>query len=130
MVIDRAPVQVGDTIGIEYQAYRGVRFFFACRVTSVFDGPVEDSWRTGFTYRTLRGHPELGEETFVSEKDMLSGAVTVALRSWSRPGHWFTRLFPARARKSQVYASEGALRNLERITLTAHPELVEGPAKP
>jgi len=29
---------------------------------------------TGFTYRTLAGHPEWGEETFGVEKHMTSGA--------------------------------------------------------
>ena len=48
------------------------------RVIACFDEEREGVWVTGFTYRTLVGHPELGEETFSVEKDLETGLVMVA----------------------------------------------------
>ncbi|MBA3541293.1 MAG: DUF1990 family protein, partial [Deltaproteobacteria bacterium] len=60
----RRRIQLGDTVGVHYLRLRVVRLFFASRVTAVFD-ESDGTWaRTGFTYCTLVGHPELGEETF------------------------------------------------------------------
>src|SRR5205807_7251921 len=82
-----------------------------------FDGPAGGVWRAGFTFRTLRGHPELGEETFYVEKDAASGAVRVGLRSWSRPGLWLTRLMSPYTRWVQVRACHAALDHLEQTAL-------------
>ena len=114
-VLHRAPVEAGDTYGICYHFLPGVDLFFGGRVTDSFDGPAAGGvWRAGFTFRTLRGHPELGEETFFVEKDAASGAVRVGLRSWSRPGLWLTRLAAPYARCVQVRACHAALDHLER----------------
>ena len=108
-----APVEAGDTYGICYHFLSGVDLFFGGRVTDSFDGPADGVWRAGFTFRTLRGHVELGEETFFVEKDA-SGAVRVGLRSWSRPGLWLTRLAAPYTRWVQVRACQAALDHLER----------------
>jgi uncharacterized protein (UPF0548 family) len=108
-VIRRAPLQVGDTVGAHYIGFRVVRVFFASRVVDVFDGERDGWWRTGFTYRTLAHHPELGEETFSVETELASGRVRVALRSWSRPGTWLTKALAPLLRRVQVGASRGAL---------------------
>ena len=113
-VLPRAPVEAGDTYGICYHFLPGIDFFFGGRVTDAFDGPAGDGWRAGFTFRTLQGHVELGEETFYVAKDGQSGAVRVGLRSWSRPGLWLTRLAVPYARRVQVRASHAALDHLER----------------
>ena len=89
------------------------------RATASFDGPAGGVWRAGFTFRTLRGHPELGEETFFVEKDAATGAVRVSLRSWSRPGLWLTRLVSPYARRVQVRACHAALDHLERTAKAA-----------
>lgn len=112
-VLRREPVQVGDTVGICYHAPLGIGLFFAAKVVACFDGPEGDRWRTGFTYRMLRGHPELGEETFAVEKDMVTGRVWFSLRSWSRPGTLLARLFSPVVRVLQVHASRAALDHLE-----------------
>jgi uncharacterized protein (UPF0548 family) len=111
----RRPVEVGDTVGVEYRGLRVVTLFFAARVVDVFDGASEGWWRSGFTYRTLVGHPELGEETFAVEKEVATGRVRVALRSWSRPGTWLARAFAPVVRRLQVHASERALEHLAAI---------------
>ncbi len=110
----RRRIALGDTVGVHYIAARIVRLFFAARVVAVIDGPSADGawWCTGFTYRTLQGHPELGEETFAVETELATGRVRVALRSWSRPGTWLARTFAPFVRWLQVHASKAALAHL------------------
>ena len=126
-VLRRAPVEPGDTYGICYHFLPGVDLFFGGRVTDSFDGPADGVWRAGFTFRTLRGHPELGEETFFVEKDVSSGAVRVGLRSWSRPGLWLTRLMSPYIRWVQVRACHTALDRLERTAKGANAAAVQVP---
>jgi uncharacterized protein (UPF0548 family) len=57
-----------------------------CRIVSVVDEPR----RRGFTYGTLPGHPERGEESFVvSLLDNQSVEFTVV--AFSRPALWWSR---------------------------------------
>jgi uncharacterized protein (UPF0548 family) len=118
--VTRRPIELGDTVGVHYRGFRIVRLFFAARVVDVFDGPgvgaADDGWwRAGFRYRTLVGHPELGEETFSVEKELTTGRVRVALRSWSRPGTCLARTFSPIVRRAQVHASHRALDHLAAI---------------
>ena len=108
-VLARAPLEVGDDVGPHYRLLPGVHLFFAARVTARFDEQRGDRWWTGFTYRTLEGHPELGEETFSAEKDLLTGEVMVALRSWSQPGTLLAKLGRPFVRRLQLRANAGAL---------------------
>lgn len=110
----RTPVQVGDTVGIRYRGFRAVDLFFAARVVDVFDEAHADGGRAGFTYRTLAGHPELGEETFAVDKHP-DGRVEVSLTSWSRAGTLLAKATPFAVRAAQVHGSEQALVNLARI---------------
>jgi uncharacterized protein (UPF0548 family) len=119
-VLRREPVQVGDTVGICHHPAPGIDLFFAARVVACFDEEKGGVWRTGFTYRTLVGHPEYGEETFSVEKEMATGRVIVALRSWSRPGTVLALLCPPWVRWHQVRASHAALTHLAN-TKTATP---------
>jgi uncharacterized protein (UPF0548 family) len=118
-VLRGAPVRVGDAVGIRFHLVPGIDLFFAARVTACFDEEKGCVWRTGFTYRTLIGHPEFGEETFSVEKDMASGRVIVALRSWSRPGTVLALLLPPWVRRQQVRASRAALAHMAE---TAKPQ--------
>ncbi len=113
-VLRREPVEVGDTVGICYHFVPGVDLFFAGRVTGRFDGEQSGLWRAGFSYRTVDGHPELGEETFCAEKDLATGRVVVALRSWSRAGTWLAWAGYPITRRLQVGASRAALDHLAR----------------
>jgi hypothetical protein len=114
-ILRRAPIAVGDTVGICYRFAPAVELFFAARVTEVFDRSDGKTWRSGFTYRTLVGHPELGEETFSVEKELATGAIRVALRSWSRPGTLLAKAFAPIVRQLQVGASVRALEHLAEI---------------
>jgi len=80
-----------------------------CRVTDV----VDDAQRVGFTYVTLRGHPEEGEETFDVQLDA-RGDVRCTISARSRPG---SRLVAATAPVNRVVqrrVARGYLRSLER----------------
>jgi len=114
-VLRREPVQVGDTVGLCYHAAPGMDLFFAARVVARFDEEKDGVWRSGFTYRTLAGHPELGQETFSVEKDLATGRVIVALRSWSRPGTVLARMGAPWVRRQQVRASRAALEHLADV---------------
>jgi hypothetical protein len=118
-VLRRVPVGVGDTLGTCYHFLPGVDLFFGGRVTQCFDGQSGDIWRTGWTFQTLAGHPEVGEETFWVEKDAASGEVRAGLRSWSRPGLWLTRAVLPWARRQQVRAGRAALDHLAAVAAGA-----------
>jgi Domain of unknown function (DUF1990) len=117
-VLRRTPLEVGDTVGLRYHFVPGLDLLFAARVIARFEDVANDQWRCGFTYRTLDGHPECGEETFIVEKDLATGKVTVALRSWSRPGLWIAKLTYPFVRGLQLGAGRAALDHLEWL---AHP---------
>lgn len=77
-------------VGAEVQLGFGVgplRLTAGCRVVEVVDTPQ----RRGFTYGTLAGHPEVGEESFLVEH-RADGRVVGRVIAFSRPGRWFTRL--------------------------------------
>lgn len=114
-VLSRTPIEIGTTVGALYHLLPLLDVFFASRVTACFDGPEGGWFRTGFTYRTLDGHPEMGEETFSAEKELTTGIVRVALRSWSRPGTWVTRIGRPALRAVQVGASRAALEHLAEL---------------
>jgi hypothetical protein len=118
-VLRRAEVRVGDVAGIRYHLAPGLDLFFAARVTDRFDRLEGNLWRTGFSYRTLEGHPECGEETFCVEKDLDTGAVRVALRSWSRPGILLARVLRPLTRALQLHAGRAALDHLARVATAA-----------
>jgi uncharacterized protein (UPF0548 family) len=114
-VLRRERVQVGDAVGICYHAAPGIDLFFASRVIARFDEQRDGLWRSGFTYRTLVGHPELGQETFSVEKDLATGRVIVALRSWSRPGTVLAQVAAPWVRRQQVRANRAALAHLAEV---------------
>ncbi len=114
-VVRRDPVQAGDTVGICYHVAWGVDLFCAARVVTVFDEAAGQTWRAGFTYRTLLGHPEFGEESFSVEKDAATGLVSVALRCWSRPALLLTRMAAPLARRWQLQAAGACLDHLATL---------------
>lgn len=111
----QTPVSVGDTVGTCYHFLPGLDLFFASRVIDCFDGEQAGKWRTGFTYSTLKGHPVMGAETFSVEKDLLTGNVTVALRSWSKPVTCLARALKPLCHRLQDQAVRLALDHLTGI---------------
>lgn len=123
-VLEPGPVEVGDTIGLVYRFTPLLRLFFASRVVEKFvREPVEGGgWRSGFVYRTLEGHPELGEEIFEVKKDP-GGAVSFRIEAWSRPNLWLVKLFTFWARAIQQGAAQSAAANLARVAAFRGPEI-------
>jgi uncharacterized protein (UPF0548 family) len=80
-----------------------------CRVTDVVDEPG----RFGFTYVTLAGHPEQGEETFEAHLDG-DGAVHAVIAARSRPASALVRVGAPVGRLVQHRVARGYLRALER----------------
>lgn len=67
-----------------------------CRVVDVVDAPD----RFGFTYGTLRVHPEQGEESFIVVRHH-DGSVVFEIVAASRPRHVLARTCPPVARRLQ-----------------------------
>lgn len=80
-----------------------------CRVTDLVDEPG----RAGFTYATLAGHPEEGEERFAVELDA-SGEVRCTIEATSRPASGLLRATTPVNRLVQHHVAHGYLRALRR----------------
>lgn len=65
----------------------GVWVVCPTRIISVTDGYADGAHRFGFTYGTLPGHVESGEERFQVEWDETTGSVTYHIEAVSRPNH-------------------------------------------
>ncbi len=70
-------------------SFLGFTFYFGVRVTGVVNtihtnsrGHKEHLW--GYSYRTLQGHFEVGEITFLVEKDNVTGEVLFKIESYSK----------------------------------------------
>jgi uncharacterized protein (UPF0548 family) len=126
-VLRRAPVERGDTVGIRYKGFRVAHLFFAARVVDRFRREEDGLLREGFTYHTLVGHPELGEETFSAEKAVATGRVSVELRSWSRPGTRLARLAAPVVRRLQIAAGRAALDHLAAVARSRGTNGASGP---
>lgn len=93
-----ATVAVGATV-VQTIGVGGVGLAAPCRVTAVTVGPDT----AGFTYGTLPGHPESGEETFEVRRRP-DGTVVATIGSVARPAWWAVRLAGPLARRIQRIA--------------------------
>jgi hypothetical protein len=108
-------LEPGVTVGLRYRFLPFLNLFFASRVVMVFDREeVEHGWRSGFSYQTLVGHPELGEEIFEVTK-LREGPVVFRMEAWSRPNLWFVKLFTPWARWIQKRAARCAGEHLQQL---------------
>lgn len=89
----------------------GLHLAFAARVIDVFDDPR----RSGFTYRTLVGHPVAGDETFAVEK-LADGDALVSITAVSRPNTTVGRLFRLWVRRLQKGAGRAGVARLAEIS--------------
>lgn len=109
-------VRVGETVAVAmpigFMAVTAI-----CRVVAVISEPR----RIGFAYGSLPGHPERGEEAFIVEIAD-DDAVTVTIRSLSRPAAWFTRVGAPVASVVQRRAVDRYLVAAERIASSAATE--------
>ncbi|WP_307812381.1 DUF1990 domain-containing protein [Phycicoccus sp. CSK15P-2] len=104
---DRRRLRVGDTAVLRIGRWP---VDVPVRVLAVVDEPD----RASFTYGTLTGHPESGEELFEVVRDR-DGLVRAHLRAFSRPGRalaWFG--YPVLRAVQEAYSR----RYLEALPLT------------
>jgi uncharacterized protein (UPF0548 family) len=81
-----------------------------CRVLDVVDEPR----RRGFTYGTLPGHPEAGEERFVLEQ-LADDRIRLTIRAVSRPASALARLGGPLSRAAQTLMTRRYLRALDQL---------------
>jgi uncharacterized protein (UPF0548 family) len=80
-------VRPGDAVAVAVHTAPFIATAGACRVLEV----VATGRTIGFSYGTLPGHPEVGEESFIlTHRD--DDQVEFTLRAFSRPGVWYVRL--------------------------------------
>lgn len=80
-----------------------------CRVLDV----VEESRRRGFTYGTLPGHPEAGEEQFVLDH-LHDGRILLTITAYSRPASTLAKLGGPISRAAQRFMTQRYLQALDR----------------
>lgn len=80
-----------------------------CRVTTLINEPQ----RRGFSYATLVGHPEVGEERFVLEH-LNDGRIRFTITAISRPASRLARISGPMGRRFQLFMTERYLKALLR----------------
>ena len=73
---------------------------------------VDEPRRRGFSYGTLTGHPETGEERFLLER-LDDGRVTLTITAISRPASTLARLGGPLTRAAQRWMTQRYLRALD-----------------
>ncbi|HEX6539349.1 MAG TPA: DUF1990 family protein [Candidatus Dormibacteraeota bacterium] len=109
--LDPAPPLGSGTVIVQAVGVGRVRLEFAVKVIDSWDRSDASDRDAGFTYVTLRGHPERGRETFRAfiRSD---GEVVFSMEAWSEPGTRLTALMGPVARFIQVHASRAAVRRV------------------
>lgn len=101
------PIERGQVVGILARSL-GVWSLNACRIVAVIDedGSVK---RFGFSYGTLPGHMESGEERFLIEWQREEDGVWYDILAFSRPRHFLARLsYPWMRRMQKRFGQESA----------------------
>ncbi len=86
-----------------------LKFAAPCRVVDVVDEPD----RKGFSYGTLRGHPEQGEEAFVVAIAG-NGVVTMDVIAFSRPARWYMKIAGPVGRRIQWLAADRYIKAVKK----------------
>ena len=110
--------------------FMGIRVQFAVRVVDVIDREIrrdDDNCREwGYAYRTLDGHWEVGQMTFLLRKNCDSGEVLFLINAYSQTGHIPNPLYRVgfwlMGRKVQTNFAKRCLARLVKLT---HDEMGE-----
>ena len=105
----RAPISVKQDVVILARVF-GLWWLNACRISTVTD-EAGASRRFGFTYVTLPGHIEQGEEEFLVEWDP-EDQVWYQIRAVSRPRYWLARVAYPLTRWAQSQFRRDSLRSM------------------
>jgi uncharacterized protein (UPF0548 family) len=103
-----APLEPGVTVAFVSRQL-GLWILAACRITERIDTATE----FGFTYATLPGHPERGQERFVVTREA-SGVVTFTIDVTWRSDALLARLGSPISARLQRRATEGYLEAMRR----------------
>jgi uncharacterized protein (UPF0548 family) len=104
------PVESGQVVVVIARS-AGLWWLNACRIISV----VDEADQFGFTYGTLPGHAESGEERFHIERDNVGG-VWYDILAFSRPRHILARLGrPWTRRVQKRFAHDSAAAMLHQV---------------
>lgn len=79
------PIHEGENIAIRARIL-GLWALAACRIVEVFDEDSPTSKRFGYSFGTLPGHPEQGEERF-EIRSSADGIVTYRITAFFRPNY-------------------------------------------
>ena len=92
-----------------------IKCVFAVRVLQIFCEPT----RVGFSYGTLRGHPEMGRSAFVFV--LRDGVIRATIHTYSSPGILLTRLVaPLVTLPYQRYCTHQALQRMREAFLASN----------
>ncbi|MBM80531.1 MAG: hypothetical protein CMJ78_08050 [Planctomycetaceae bacterium] len=96
-------IEVGSQVLVLYQLLPN-RFctINPARIIDVIDQEIGDRQQFGFTYGTLPGHMERGQETFLVEWNRETNVVTYRIDVFSRPAQWIVWLGYPYARRQQA----------------------------
>jgi uncharacterized protein (UPF0548 family) len=103
------PLRTG-TVVVLLLGWRRAALRIPCRVVDV----IEEPRRRGFSYGTLPGHPESGEEQFLLELQD-DGRVRFTITAFSRPASRLARLSGPAGRAVQWFMTKRYLRALDRL---------------
>jgi len=101
------PLEPGQVVAVLARSI-GLWWLNACRIVAVSneEGPIH---RFGFTYGTLPGHAECGEERFLVEWDRTNDTAWYDILACSRPRHVLARLgYPWVRRVQKRFGRESA----------------------
>lgn len=104
--------------------FMGIKFHFGVRVTAVIDevrhndkGAALKVW--GYSYRTLRGHFEVGEIRFEVSKNMMTGEVAFGVNAYSKadriPNFFYRMGFKIFGRTLQRYFARSNVKRLQTL---------------
>ena len=102
------PLQLG-TVTLMRWGWERWSVKIPCRVVDVID----EASRKGFSYGTLSGHPESGEEQFLLEQRD-DGRIDFTITAFSRPASTLAKLGGPVSRAAQRYMTQRYLKALDR----------------
>lgn len=103
------PLRLGTVVVMRW-GWRRAALRIPCRVVEV----IEEPRRRGFSYGTLPGHPESGEEQFLLELEA-DGRVRFTISAFSRPASPLAKLSGPAGRAVQWFMTKRYLRALDRL---------------
>ena len=98
-----------DTVVLMRWGWGALSLKIPCRVVDVID----ETQRRGFSYGTLPGHPEAGEEQFLLER-LDDGRILFTITAYSRPASTLAKLGGPVSRAAQRFMTQRYLRALDR----------------